>query len=41
MAENKVLGIEILTVVNVFFQIPSLHSRIIVVYGWNIGHKAA
>ena len=36
MAENKVSEIEILTVVNVF----SLQSSIIVVYGWDIGHKA-
>ena len=39
MAKNKISEIEILTVVNVFV-IPSLHSSIIVVYGWDIGHKA-
>ena len=33
MAENKVSEIEIPRFVNVFFLIPSLHSRIIVVYG--------
>ena len=43
MAENKVLKIEILTVVNVHFcKIPSLHSSVIVVHvnGWDTGHKA-